>query len=549
MHYAEQIKQVTCIPAENRLRAGANEETAMPLPTDLPSTSPDTIAALFRSVAARHASRPAIATWAVRLSFAELDARSDALAGALARTGVKPGSIVGTLLIDGLAMIELLVATAKLGATILTLNWRLAAPELSYMMNDAQPFITFVSDCHEKLMREADPPCRVVVVANDDALEAGRNLAESDESASGARGRQQIEGSRNWLLLYTSGTTGRPKGCMHSQRGYYLNARSCAERMGFRDTDRALLTQPLFHVGGLHIFLSVHASGGCVVIPPRGMDHQAMLQLVSAEEISFQTIPILDPGGYLAAHRTLALPTKLRLMHGGGGLHSPELLSDIGKAFNTDMILGYGQSEGGGLISLISLAEQLERPKSCGKPLPHLEARIIDDSGLDVADGDPGELLIRGATITTGYLNLPDATLETIAEGWLHTGDIFRRDHEGYLYFTGRKKELIKSGGENVYPGEVERIIHEHPAVERCCVVGVDDSRYGQAVKAFIVLAPEEILSPRAIADWCRTRIAGYKRPRFVEFVDSIPCDFQAKPQRNLLSRLPVTPEQSTDSD
>jgi len=230
-------------------------------------------------------------------------------------------------------------------------------------------------------------------------------------------------------------------------------------------------------------------------------------------------------------------------------MHPPELLQYLATVFKSDMLLGYGQTEGGGLLCLISLADQLHRPTSCGKPLPHLDARIVDDAGNDLADDAHGELVIRGPSTTIGYLNLPEATREALSGGWLRTGDIFWRDGDGFLHFAGRKKELIKSGGENIYPAEVELALLGHPAVRQCCVVGVPDRRYGEAVKAFVVLADGQASSPRDIADWCRTRIAGYKRPRFVEFVDQILCDFQAKPQRALLVKLPVSAAQATDQD
>ena len=512
---------------------------------DLPSASPDTMAALFRATAARYPQSMAIETPDLRMTFAELDEHSDALARELMRRGIGHGSTVGALLLDGTAMIALLIATAKLGAVILTLNWRLAARELSAILEDADPATIIVSECFSDLAQEAAPERVRVVVPADAPIpimgalprDAGRLPANT----------ANIAADDDWLLLYTSGTTGRAKGCRHSQGGYRVNALSYRDRAGFREDERALQTQPLFHVGGLHNFLAIHAASGCIVVPPRGLDHEATARLVSAERITFQTIPMLDPRGYLDTHRRLGLPLHLRLLHGGGGMHSPELLRDLATAFGADMLLGYGQSEAGGLICLISLADQLERPTSCGIPLAHVDVRIVDQDGVDVSPDLPGELLIRADSITKGYLNLPDETRETLAGGWLRTGDVFRRDEAGFLFFAGRTKELIKTGGENVYPAEVEAVIRTHPAVRACCVAGVPDSRYGEAVKAFVVLADGRQASPRDIAQWCRGRIAGYKRPRFVEFVNAIPCDFQAKPMRAELSRRPVSPEQVAD--
>jgi acyl-CoA synthetase (AMP-forming)/AMP-acid ligase II len=513
---------------------------------ELPSFEQDTMAALFAAVASDHGSRPALVASGMRISFAELDSRTNAIAECLASKGLTPGSTVGALLHDGLAMVELLIATAKLGATLVTVNWRLAAPEIQHILEDSRPVCLFASDCHAALAREAGDLCRVQMVHGDDLLSACRSLPGQDERED-LREIGEISGDRDWILVYTSGTTGRPKGCRHTQRGYYINILSCTKQMGFRATDRALLIQPMFHVGGLHIFLSLHVAGSCVVIPPRNLDHETMLQLASQEAITFQTLPILDPRGYAATRKALQIPLSLRLMHAGGGMHPICLLDDISKTFNVDMMLGYGQTEGGGLLSLISLSDQRVRSKSCGKPLPHLDVRIVDDAGRDVSEQATGELLVRGASITAGYLHLANATAETIVQGWLHTGDLFWRDQEGFLYFAGRKKELIKSGGENVYPAEVELVIHGHPSVEKCCVAGVADDRFGEVVKAFVVLKRGQMVTPSDIANWCRGRIAGYKRPRFVEFIDSIPCDFQGKPQRAALSQRPLSQEQAAD--
>ena len=216
-------------------------------------------------------------------------------------------------------------------------------------------------------------------------------------------------------------------------------------------------------------------------------------------------------------------------------------------AANIDLRFIYGQTEVGCWATMMGPEDQIAHPKSCGKALPHFATRIVDDEGNDLPVGEVGELLVKGEGITMGYHNLPEATADTIVDGWLHTGDLLRMDEDGFLYISGRKKELIKTGGENVYPAEVDSVLIAHPGIVDACIVGIPDDRWGEAVKAFIVLGPGGSLSREDIVSWCREQIAGYKRPRYIEFIDAIPRDFNQKPQRRKLAELKTTPEQAVD--
>lgn len=510
-----------------------------------PDEEPRTIAQLFRQTAQRHPARDALVANGIRLSFHELDARTDRLAAALRRNGLGRGSVVATLLLDGVAMVELLIATAKLGATIVTLNWRLSAPELRYIIADAEPAMIVLSERFADLLDVTGATVPTAALPDDLSGEWSTSLEPAATCSPAVREPARPED--RWLLLYTSGTTGRPKGCQHSQIGYSLNAQAGAAAIGLSSDDRVLLAQPLFHVSGIHVLLSLFAAGACAVIPPRGVALEEMLHIVSAEAISVQSTPALGLQDYIDLQRRQQLPLKLRLMMGGGGLLSAETIKDIEAVFAVETLLGYGQSEGGGFLSFLSGREQLERPGSCGRPLPHLEARIVDADGNTVPPGEQGELVLRGPTLTRGYHKLAEESAELFTAGWLRTGDLFVHDAEGYLYFAGRRKELIKSAGENVYPAEVERILDSHPQIAASCVVGVQDARYGEAVKAFVVLEDGAHLTRGEIVDWCRGRIAGYKRPRYVQFVDSIARDFNGKARRTEMARLATADDDRVD--
>ncbi len=503
-------------------------------------SDPQTMAALFRNVATRFPRREALVADNARLTFTELDERTDALARALVAHGFGNGAIVATLLLDGLAMVELAIATAKSGSTLLALNWRLAPAELRYILEDSAPRLCFVSDGFADLFAKSGGENPVIVSTGD--VRGAKLDYPAGVSPETIIELPEIHRSDRWFMLYTSGTTGKPKGCQHTQGGYFVNVLSWLGQLGVSERDTLLSTSPLFHVHGFGTLLCALVAGMKTVIPPRGADAEQVLKLTASEAVSVQHLWSF-PVEYLETLGRLDIKLKLRLLIAGGGAVPTEFIKQLVEWFQVDMRFVYGQTEAGCWLTMLGLPDQLERPKSCGRLMPHLQGRLVDDKGEDVPEGSVGELWVKGETITTGYLNLPDATAETITEGWLHTGDLCTTDGEGFYYISGRKKELIKTGGENVYPAEVDAALFSHPGIVDVCVVGVPDERWGEAVKAFVVRAPEADLTAQEVADWCKSKIAGYKRPRYVEFVEAIPRDFNQKPQRRHLADRPNGPE------
>ncbi len=515
-----------------------------PMPTAIEHNC--TMASLFRNAAACHGDRPAIIAGNLRISHANLDLRSDQVAQTLLNIGIGRDSIICTLLPDGLAMTELLLATAKLGATVLALNWRLAPGEIEYIISDAQPNLCFASRRFESLAHGVGESTEIVWVA--DGLEdgAGEALGLEEVSPRLCRNHTVLSNDR-WYTLYTSGTTGRPKGCQHSQGGYYIHSLATIGKAQLRETDCLLHNSPLFHVGGLSLFLSTLVAGGSVVFQNGSpMDVEDVLSHAVAERATLMILYPMVAEDLIKLRSDRNLRLNLRLVQSGGGMFDIDLLTRVQKDLGVDLLLGYGQSEAGGFICYATFDEQLSNPRSAGYPLPIWSTRIVDSEGSELPVGEEGELLIRGPGMTAGYLNLEEATRATLAGGWLHTGDIFTREDDGKLTFCGRIKELVKTGGENVYPAEVEQVLIQHPKVADCCVVGVPDKRWGEAVKACVVLETASELTPRELADWCRERLAGYKKPRYVEFIAEIPRNWQGKISRSELSRRPVSEEQAT---
>jgi acyl-CoA synthetase (AMP-forming)/AMP-acid ligase II len=503
-----------------------------------------TIAALLDDLARRYAASIAVADAARSLDFATLERRARALAAALIQAGAEPGSCVAALVNNGVPMIELFMAAAKARVTLLPLNWRLAAKELDYILADAAPRLLFHSDGLADLAGRLSAPPRSILIADgggDCAYETFLRTADP------ATPLPEPVPTDAWLMLYTSGTTGRPKGCLLDQGGQYAQALAMRDAWRATPQDRLGSCLPLFHVGGMGIFLGHFSSGATVHIAPRSLTAQDCLGWLSRLRVTTAAIPVQFYDVVIEQQRRAPLPLALRCVNLGGGMHATSFVTTVLEVLNVAAICGYGQTEAGGFVSMQTHEEQLRRPQSCGRVMPHLESRIADEADRPLPAGEVGELCVRGGSVMKGYWRQEAATAEALRHGWLHSGDMCRVDAEGYLFLVGRKKELIKSGGENVYPREVEEALSAHPAVLDCSVFAVPHEYWGEAVKAAVVLREGTAVSAHDLGQWCKQRIAGYKRPRYVEFLAAIPRSEIGKVQKLELAARPLTPEQSTD--
>lgn len=504
----------------------------------------DTIAALIEDLARRHPDRAAVADVGRSLDFATLDRRTSALAASLIGAGATPGRCVAALVNNGVPMIELFMAAAKARVVLLPLNWRLAAGELDYILGDAAPLLLFVSDGLAGLAGQLKAPPRSILIAD-----GGGDCAYEDfvHAHAVAPVPPRPLPDDPWLMLYTSGTTGRPKGCVLDQAGQLAAALAMRAVWQVTPEDRLGSCLPLFHVGGMGIFMG-HLSGGAAVhIAPRSLAAAGCLAWLSDLRCTTAAIPVQFYDAVLEQQRRAPLPLALRCVNLGGGMHPASFVHEVVDVLQARAVAGYGQTEAGGFVSMQTHEEQLARPASCGRVMTHLQSTIVDDADQPVRAGEVGELCVRGASVMRGYRGQEEATEAALRHGWLHTGDMCRVDGEGFLYLVARKKELIKSGGENVYPREVEEALAAHPAVLDVSVFGVPHEYWGEAVKAAVVLREGATASAPELARWCRERIAAYKRPRFIEFMAAIPRSEIGKVQKLELAARPVTSEQSTD--
>ena len=288
-----------------------------------------------------------------------------------------------------------------------------------------------------------------------------------------------------WIHLYTSGTTGKPKGCLLSQRAWLASNANLAHGLSLTSDDRLLGVFPFFHVAGLGLALATLTMGGCVVVPAAA-DAEELWRVVDEESITIGSFP-----GLKAALEQPGKGTSLRVVFGGANMESAKTLDLLAEVVPQAAFRGvYGSTEAGNFVTLSTGDEERERPGTIGRPLFGFDVAILGSDDQELPVGEAGELGLRGPSTMLGYWRLPEASADALRNGWLHTGDVMRLDQDGFLYFVDRSKDMIKPGGENVYSIEVETALLQHPAVVDCAVVGVPDSRWGEAVKAIVVLAP-----------------------------------------------------------
>ena len=497
---------------------------------------------LLRANAAMYAQREAIVDGGQRITWYELDQRVERLARWLGAKGIAPGDRVALLLTDGAPFVTTLLACSRIGAIAVLLNWRLAPGEIGWIMGNAEVSMTFANPRFADLLRESATGELLWVDEQHDPHGAFEQMVTAEQPS---RAPPPLDPDRALYMMYTSGTTGRPKGCLQSGTAVATAALAMALRRSWGKDTRLLSVNPLFHVVGMQQVAAMLACGGASVFAGRDDDSAAILDLLHREccttTSAFPTIcfpwQAMDPirGG------------KMPLVDytGGAGMR-PAIYPFIENDWDARVVGGYGQTEICGFATAIDYPEMLEHPRSIGWPMAHIEMCILDPDGNRLPPGEEGEICLRSPAVMLGYWRDPEATEAALGHGWLRTGDLGTMDERGLGYLLGRAKELIKTGGENVYPAEVDAVFAEMPEVADAGCCGVPDRQWGEAVKAFVVLKPGMALTREAITARFKGRIAGYKRPRYIEFVDQLPRDPIGKLQRRELSARPVTPDQAT---
>jgi long-chain acyl-CoA synthetase len=469
--------------------------------------------------AEKHPERPAIRLGATVISYAELAGWAGRASRLLRDRGVAPGDRVAVMLPNIPQFATSFYGALMAGAALVPLNMLLKRREISFQLRDSGARLALIWEGagEEGLAaaREAGTEC-VLVRPGD--FERTLAALEPDVTAS------ERDGNDTAVILYTSGTTGTPKGAELTHHNLSGNVVAVLDMLDIGPEDVIFGALPLFHAFGqtcgLHTSI---AAGSCLALMPR-FEAEPALELIERDRVTiFEGVPTMyatllnHPG-----ERRYDLST-LRLCVSGGAALPLEVLRGFERAFDCIILEGYGLSETSPVASF-NRPDRPRKPGSIGTPVKDVEMRVVDDAGEEVPVGEVGEIAVRGHNVMKGYWHLPRETAEVLGEeGWLRTGDLARRDADGYFFIVDRKKDMIIRGGFNVYPREVEEVLYEHPAVQECAVVGVPHPQLGEEVGAAIVLKPGTSAAATELSEFVKGRLAAYKYPRAVWFVDSLP--------------------------
>lgn len=444
-------------------------------------------------------------------SYAQLDQRARRLAGALAARDITAGDRVGILALNHLAHFDLLHAAPKLGCIYTPFNYRLSAAEHQALCAELSPSLLLHDSGHAALAASSNCPLQDLA-EYEDWLNAAPTLTGSAAVADGDIA----------MILCTGGSTGAPKGVMIPYRQQFYNAVNTVFGWGLRDSDCVIQTTPAFHAALNAMATPLLQLGGRVVLQA-SFDPGEYLQLARDHGASLMfMVPTMFQ--VLAEHPDFATSDLSSVRWAiSGGAPCPAPVREAYRKRGVHFMQGFGMTEAGVNCFAIDLADAQARPESVGRPMPHTIAAIRDPQGAPVALGEVGELTLAGPHLCQGYWNQPAATAETIRDGWLWTGDLARQDEDGFYYIVGRRKDMFISGGENVFPAEVENALYALPQVAECAVLGIPDARWGEIGLAAVVPRDGATLSGTTLREALRPHLAGYKLPREYLFLDALP--------------------------
>jgi acyl-CoA synthetase (AMP-forming)/AMP-acid ligase II len=501
------------------------------------------IGALLAKAARTYPERPALTFGGQGLSYAAFRARAASLASGLRTLGVRPADRVAILQHNGPALLETLFAVFTLGAAAVPINARLHPMETAVILQDSQPTVIvlggeFIAGLES--IRATIPPVRLVSTEP-----ASGALAYDDVLATGAPDVADAEVRPDDLawLFYTSGTTGRPKGAMLTHRTLLaMTMNVFADIFPITHADVVLHAAPLTHGSGLYALSAIAKGAHNVLFSPRSFDPAAIFREVAAHRVTL--IPFLSPTQVIRLARSPAREqydvSSLRGIVYGGAPMAARDVEDAVAAFGPILIQLYGQGEAPMTITALGpdvLGDRSRRGlwTSAGIPRTDVEVRVVDEADASLPSGVVGEVVVRGDVVMAGYWRNPEATTEVLRNGWLHTGDLGYLDEHGYLFLQDRKRDVIITGGANVYCREVEDALLRHPTIHDAVVFGIPDDEWGEAVMAVVVPMPGAHLSEAEVIAFCRDHLAAYKKPKHVQFADEIPRNAYGKVTRREL--------------
>lgn len=507
---------------------------------------------VIRQASACYAEKIAFKDRHRQLSFSEYEAEVNRLADALKNKGVQPGARLAVYS-QGRIEVAVILGLCSAGFIPVPLNWRMPAAEISALLKDCDPSVLFLEDRYAASMNMVtgfSPDCAVVCIGEPvPGLDSYTNLLK--EARNVIFPLTQLLADDPACMIYTSGTTGRPKGAVLTHRGVVLNCReSCHEAIRFKRDDVTLMVMPLFHVGGVWYYLFPSFASGCLTLIRERFDLEDVVATSLQDAVTVIHVVPTMLAEMLAHPDFISAAAHLRLIvYAGSSMPLDLLQRAMDQLSGCGFAQAYGSTEGGIICALdpashhaaLSSTQAAQILRSCGKPLSDTQV-IIERA--DQGSKDPiGEILVKSSRIMGAYWQLPDATSERIDQGWLKTGDLGYFDADGYLYIVDRKNDMVISGGENIYPFEVEEVLRTHPDVLEVSVFGLPDPKWVERLVAAVVRVPESGISEQALIEHVRQHLPGYKTPKTIFFTDALPKSPVGKVLRKILRETFLEPK------
>ena len=471
-------------------------------------------------------------------SYKQLNERATRLANFLREhAGVRSGDRIAVLAMNRTEVLEAFFAAAKLAAILVPLNYRLALPELQYILEDSEPEVLLYEDDFAAVAARLRNHLKINYSISFDGSDAAdinydqalvRSNADPVEVAA-------FDAEMPALIIYTSGTTGRPKGALLSHRMLTWNSINTNMAWDLVSTDITTVHAPMFHTGGLNVLTLPLLHIGGTVVMMRSFDATCALEAIEKHRCTvFFGVPTMFQMMTQSPRFESADLSSIRFFVSGGA-PCPIPLIEAYQRRGISFLQGFGLTEVGPNCFRLGAEDAFRKAGSIGFPNFHTEARIVAESGRDVNQGEVGELILRGLHVCSGYWQNSRATAAALADGWFYTGDLARQDEDGYFYIVGRAKDMIISGGENIYPAEVEAVLHTHPAIASASLIGLTDSKWGETPVAVVITRPSLSVTAEELIEYCSGRLARYKIPRQVFFVTEFPLSGSGKIAKRIL--------------
>ncbi|MFW5686996.1 MAG: long-chain-fatty-acid--CoA ligase [Halanaerobium sp.] len=474
-----------------------------------------------------------------KITYEELEKESNQLAHGLIDLNIKPSDMVSIMLPNSIEFLISYLGVIKSGATMVPLNISFKVPAVEYILNNSEAsviitsekFLPLVKDCNLDFLEN-------IILVDGDQADDYILLSDLKAQKETLPELKNIDSEFSAACLYTSGTTGQPKGAMLSHHNLIFDTQKTIEHLKVDDSDRYICVLPMFHAFAETVCMLMPLFLGAeIVIVDRFLPEKVLKTIQEKNVTFFAGVPTMYSALLNVKNKDQFNLSNLNLCISGGAAMPQQTMEDFEKAFNVKILEGNGPTETSP-VAYVNPVDGERKSGSVGLPIPETEVKIVDENDNELAVNEIGEITVRGEHVMKGYFKMPEATAETLRNGWLHTGDLGKMDEDGYVYIVDRKKDMINVGGMNVYPREIEEQLYRHPKIKEAAVVATKDELRGEIPKAVIVLKDNEMATEREIQKYCMQYFANYKVPKLVDFIEELPKNATGKIDKKTLSDL-----------